>query len=220
MVAGPQSKQSSQPQVGCLVLAAIGVVVLLVSQCDGKSPGNDASLMTSSTQAPPVEPTSNEIATSTAPPPLTDLKPSDLKSGTAAFAKARAIGDASSAAVYSKNCYKALAEHFSWGKLDQCGTFDAAAAEFVLDDLLPGEGTDLGYFDSEVAAGRYLDMGAHNGADPGAMDERLAKIGAAASVAARKASAALVVTPKFDGNAGADDQDRDGVDETSTNDGE
>lgn len=61
------------------------------------------------------------------------------------------------AMIFSQNCYAALSGEFSWAKLDGCGGFDAAATLAMDQDSGDAGTNELSYFDSEAAAGRYLE---------------------------------------------------------------
>jgi hypothetical protein len=58
--------------------------------------------------------------------------------------------------IYSQNCYDALSRHFTWSKLDQCGAFDAGAAQSLGDGAATGYDKEVAWFQSETSAGRYL----------------------------------------------------------------
>lgn len=192
-----------QSNPGCFILGAIAVVVVLVSQCDGRKSSEGAALPAEAGTAL-IEAT----ATPTGPPPLTEQTQSDLKAGHTAFGKALAVDDATAALVFSKNCYAALGDAFTWPKLDQCGSFDAAAAANVLSEGLRGDQGELDYFDGEVAAQRFLSSGISHGADADTMDARwegvstFARRTADAAEKAREAAAARAAAEASSASSG------------------
>src|SRR3546814_19566515 len=76
--------------------------------------------------------------------------------------------------IYSENCYDALSHKFDWSKLDTCGAFDQAAVHAADTTDLTGLSKEASYFQSEVAAGRYLAAATAAGAEAEAADQRLA----------------------------------------------
>src|SRR3546814_14982263 len=86
----------------------------------------------------------------------------------------------SGAMIYSENCYDALSHKFDWSRLDTCGAFDQAAVHAADTTDLTGLSKEASYFQSEVAAGRYLAAAPAAGAEAGAADPRLAALTAEA----------------------------------------
>lgn len=80
--------------------------------------------------------------------------------------------------IYSQNCYDALGKHFAWPKLDQCGAFDVGAAQSLGDDA-PLTDKEATWFQSEVAAGRYLKAAIAAGEVADRADIRLSDLQAA-----------------------------------------
>src|SRR3546814_14294363 len=78
--------------------------------------------------------------------------------------------------IYSENCYDALSHKFDWSKLDTCGAFDQAAVHAADTTDLTGLSKEASYFQSEVAAGRYLAAATAAGAAAEAADQRLAAL--------------------------------------------
>lgn len=201
-----------QSNPGCFVLVAIAVIVVLVSQCDGKKSSEVAALPSEASRA-----SIDATATPTGPPPVTEQAQSDLKAGRKAFGKALAVDDATAAMVFSKNCYAALGDAFTWAKLDQCGSFDATAAQNVLSEEMTGDQAELYYFDGEAAAQRFLSTGINHGADADTMDARWEGISAfarrtseAAEKAREAAAARAAAEASAEGSGGADDGNGDG----------
>jgi hypothetical protein len=133
--------------------------------------------------------------------------------GHRAFGKSLVVDDATAALVFSKNCYTALGDAFTWAKLDQCGSFDAAAAANVLSDELTGDQLELDYFDGEAAAQRFLSSGTSHGADADIMDARwegittFARRTADAAEKAREAAAARAAAEASPESSGSIDND-------------
>jgi len=205
-----KSSEAVQANPGCFILAAVAVVVVLVSQCDGNK-STEASAIPSEAGALPVEATTEP----TGPPPVTEQAQSDLETGHRAFGKSLAVDDATAALVFSKNCYAALGDAFTWAKLDQCGSFDAAAAANVLSEELTGDQAELNYFDGEAAAQRFLSSGTSQGADADTMDARwegianFARRAADGAEKAREAAAARAAaerSPESSGDMDSDDE--------------
>lgn len=82
----------------------------------------------------------------------------------------------SGAMIYSQNCYDALSRAFSWAKLDQCGGFDLLAVMAVDTALVDDLDTEVEYFGSEEAAGRYLALAIKGGQEPGDADLRFIEL--------------------------------------------
>lgn len=158
------TKSGSTPWIW---LAAIVGGVVLLAQCDGKSNNSPSAPLTVSNVPMPTD-----AAPTPSDPPVTEIATADLKLGRAAFSKVTAISDPASATIYSKNCYAALDESFSWAKLDRCGEFDAIIAEHAMADQYSGSASDLVYFESEAAAQRYLTAGNSHGGVATLMDVR------------------------------------------------
>lgn len=151
---------------GCLWLGGIAGVILLVSQC------SKTDTSASSAWTPSPAPTSIPEPAPSAPPPMTEQSQADFKLGTANFSKAAAVDDATSAVIYSKNCYAALEAKFSWEKLDRCGAFDAMAAREIMAEGMTGDVTETDYLSEESSAQRYINAGTRHGAEASAMDVR------------------------------------------------
>lgn len=165
---------------GCLWLGGIAGVILLVSQC-GKT---DTS--TSSAWTPSQAPTSTPEPTTSTPPPMTEQSQADIKLGTTNFSKAAAVDDATSAVIFSKNCYAALEAKFTWEKLDRCGAFDAAAAKQILLENMAGDETEISYLSEEFSAQRFINAGTSHGAEASTMDVRWDKTMRSVEVIAKR----------------------------------
>ncbi len=90
--------------------------------------------------------------------------------------KAFASEGLSGSMIYSQNCYDALSHAFSWRLLDTCGAADLKGVASVPEDQVNGMEKEIAYFQSEVAAARYLGATTGAGASADDADVRLAKI--------------------------------------------
>src|SRR3546814_9085055 len=97
--------------------------------------------------------------------------------------------------IYSENCYDALSHKFDWSKLDTCGAFDQAAVHAADTTDLTGLSKEASYFQSEVAAGRYLAAATAAGAEAEAADQRLAALQAKVPVSTPKTEPTPSTTP-------------------------
>lgn len=181
-----QDKSISSAQVwGSIIAIVLGIAVL--STCSQKSSTSGQSSQFAA--FPTVAPSAN---TPEPPTPMTELASVDLRQGQTMFTKIADVADPASAAIYSRNCYAALADKFTWTKLDRCGTFDAMAAQVAMSEEFGGSAADASYLESESAAQRYLAAGTAHGGVASVMDDRWAKVGefaqAARAVAERKAA--------------------------------
>ncbi|WP_163364485.1 hypothetical protein, partial [Escherichia coli] len=75
--------------------------------------------------------------------------------------------------IYSQNCYDALSRAFNWAKLDLCGGFDMLAVKAADGVDTAGLNTEIEYFGSEAAAGRYLALATKAGEAAEDADKRL-----------------------------------------------
>ena len=75
--------------------------------------------------------------------------------------------------IYSQNCYDALGRAFSWAKPDLCGGVDMLAVNAADAADTEGLSTEVEYFGSEAAAGRYLAVAIKAGEEAGEADKRL-----------------------------------------------
>ena len=158
----PKSTPSSNQ--GCLWLGGIAILIAAISQCD-KRP---------SSYPPPVVASDAVLPTDAAsvPPPMTEQSTTDVRIGVGAFAKAAAVDDATSAVIFSKNCYAALDVRFTWIKLDQCGAFDTSAAKDVLAERMTGDVSETDYLSQENGAQRFISSGVSHGSNADQMDLR------------------------------------------------
>lgn len=112
------------------------------------------------------------------------IEPLSSKAITAGFdhyAKVAKAAVEGGAEIYSTNCYASLAKEFSWATLDRCGGFDQAAVRVADADVSYFNASELDYFASEAAAGRYLAVGISGGLASDDADIRLAVLQKAAA---------------------------------------
>ncbi len=154
--------------VGLLVVGF--VFLLLVNQCSSR----DDSANNMASNALDTNMTLEEPAS--APPPVEPLSAASVAGGMAHLRMAFAAEAFPGAMIYSQNCYDALSRQFSWARLDQCGGFDMLAVR-SMNDADTGDLTDeVGYFESEAAATRYLAAATAAGEDASEADNRLAAL--------------------------------------------
>ncbi|QGN54227.1 hypothetical protein [Novosphingobium sp. Gsoil 351] len=178
--AKPKPEKTDQ---GCLALVALVGVILLVVKCADSSQSTSASSFDTA-------PAATDAPTPTPTPVLAQSK-SDLGIGAESFTKVAAVDDATSSMIFSKNCYAALEERFTWSKLDQCGAFDALAVHNVLEGLQTGSDAELTYLDGEAAAGRFFAAAKSHADDQSTMDERWSALDAYAAGVTKRAVARL-----------------------------
>ena len=112
------------------------------------------------------------------------IEPLSSKAITAGFdhyAKVAKAAVEGGAEIYSTNCYASLAKEFSWATLDRCGGFDQAAVRVADADVSYFNQSELDYFASEAAAGRYLAVGTTAGLSSDDADMRLEALQKAAA---------------------------------------
>jgi hypothetical protein len=76
----------------------------------------------------------------------------------------------------SMNCFDDLSRSFSWRHLDACGAADLKAVRSVPEGDAAGLEKEIAYFQSEVAAARYLGAATGAGESAESADGRLAKM--------------------------------------------
>lgn len=108
------------------------------------------------------------------PPTPAALSPTAVRRGAGRVSLAGREGPGGEM-IYSQNCYDVVGRAFSWSKLDECGAFDAEAARSLADDAsaMP---TEVAWFDTETAAGRYLKAATAAGLEATSADERLSDL--------------------------------------------
>jgi hypothetical protein len=134
---------------GCVALIVVAVVGFVALR-------NASSPNSPTVTAVADSPIDNMISTET--PPVT-ADPIDTKTIARAIKHLKlAFGTegASGAMIYSQNCYASLDTHFGWGKLDQCGTFDALVAQEALAEDWSSLPTEQHYFEIDRANSRYV----------------------------------------------------------------
>lgn len=118
---------------------------------------------------------SNAIAAQKPPSPE-PLSAAGVARGTAHLRQVFAAESFSGAMIYSQNCYDALGHEFSWARLDRCGAFDALAVRSAADADMTGFDNEAAWFQSEVAAGRYLSAATGAGEAADEADQRLSNL--------------------------------------------
>ncbi len=177
----PPGKPVPQQTNGWAFGGALVLIVLVISslgKCNNRSTAPNANTTTSSFSTN----MSNGVAAQPRQPP-SPLSAESVTRGSAHVRLAMRDEGALGAQIYSQNCYDALSRTFSWEKLDACGAFDATAIAMIGDPNAAGL-TQADWFDSEVAAGRYLAAATGAGLEAAQADERLGKLQARASRAA------------------------------------
>lgn len=134
---------------GCLILVGavvIGIVALQKPSGPVAPPGTGdpgvSDTMTAGDSAGPA-----------APGPI---DPSGLRRAIKHIKLALGTEGVSGAMIYSQNCYASLGTHFSWGKLDQCGEFDALVGQEAMVEDWSQLPTEQGYFELDPTSARYV----------------------------------------------------------------
>jgi len=110
------------------------------------------------------------------------------------------------AMVYSRNCFAALKNGFSWPKLDACAAFDAGTSTYASEEAMSGSPEEA-YFQSETSAGRFLALAVAQGLPAAEADQRLADMQSLVTVRLRPARTNTQETvPEPMTNAAADVQ--------------
>lgn len=120
------------------------------------------------------------IAAQTPPPPQ-PLSAVGVSRGMAHLRLAAAAEGFAGAMVYSQNCYDALGHQFTWAKLDTCGAFDMLAVRSMANADTSALTSEIAYFQSETAAGRYLAAATGAGEPAAEADGRLSQLQARAA---------------------------------------
>lgn len=148
----------------------IGIIVIILiaaaSQCSTKTQ-TPAQLAA----AQFAQNTSQGIAAQTADP-VEPMNRANIRQGLADMRAAINAEGISGAMIYSQNCYEGLSRKFTWARLDICGAADMLAVQSV-DETDSGRSSEIGYFESEAAAGRYLAAATSAGQDASEADLRL-----------------------------------------------
>lgn len=148
----------------------IGIVVIILitaaSQCSVKTQTPAQLAAAQFTQN-----TSQGIAAQTADP-VEPMNRANIRQGLADMHAAIKAEGISGAMIYSQNCYEGLSRKFTWARLDICGAADMLAVQSV-DETDTVRSSEIGYFESEAAAGRYLAAATSAGQDASEADLRL-----------------------------------------------
>lgn len=158
-------------KLGWAILIGFIILVAAASQCSRRdNPANGSAADTNYAAA-----LSNTVAAQ-GPLPVESVSTASVTRGIAHLHTAFTAEGFSGAMVYSQNCYDALAHHFTWAKLDQCGAFDALAARSIADADMTGLDNEASWFQSEAAAGRYLAAATGAGEQADEADRRISDI--------------------------------------------
>ncbi|WP_156360977.1 hypothetical protein [Sphingomonas sp. Leaf257] len=169
---GAAAKSSSRGVAWTIGIIGTLVVLVNVSKCSLTSPRTPAEVAASD---PAIKTLTSSVAAQT-PPAVQPLSSPAVREGIAEMGKAFASEGLSGSMIYSQNCYDALSNAFSWRLLDTCGAADLKGVASVPEDEVNGMEKEIAYFQSEVAAARYLAATTGAGASADDADTRLAEI--------------------------------------------
>lgn len=198
---------SGQSNNGCLAVAAIIGVLVVVAKCSSSTTGSSPATPAAENVGNAQQALVSAVADQT-PPPVQALSPTSTRRGLSRVATAAREGLAGEM-IYSQNCYDVVGRRFTWAKLDECGGFDIEASLALGDDEPAGAEREIAWFDGEAAAGRYLKAATAAGLDADAADRRLEEL--QRRVGARhKPKAAPTSTPSAEPDDGGLPVDADG----------
>jgi len=162
---------STQNGLGAWLGIGIGAIILITaaSQCSVKTQ-TPAQLAA----AQFAQNTSQGIAAQTADP-VEPMNRANVRQGLADMHAAIKAEGISGAMIYSQNCYEGLSRKFTWARLDICGAADMLAVQSV-DEADSVRSSEIGYFESETAASRYLAAATSAGQDASEADLRLEEL--------------------------------------------
>jgi hypothetical protein len=163
---------SGDARLGWGVLIGIIFIIAVIAQCSSRRNSSD----NSATPANFASDMSNAVAAQGPPPAPEPLNAASIGRGAAHLRTAFAAEGFSGAMIYSQNCYDALARQFAWAKLDQCGAFDALAVRSIAAADMTGLDNEIGWFQSETAAQRYLAAATGAGQPAADADRRLSDL--------------------------------------------
>jgi hypothetical protein len=163
---------SGDARLGWGVVIGIIFIIAVIGQCSTRNHVTD----NSATAANFATDMSNAVAAQGPPAAPEPLNAASISRGAAHLRTAFAAEGFSGAMIYSQNCYDALARQFAWAKLDQCGAFDALTARSIADADMTGLDNEIGWFQSETAAQRYLAAAIGAGQPAAEADRRLSDL--------------------------------------------
>lgn len=169
---GTGSEGSSRGVVWTIGIIGTLVVLVNMSKCSSTSPRTPAEVAASN---PSIKTLTSSVAAQTLPA-VQPLSSPAVREGIVEMGKAFASEGLSGSMIYSQNCYDALSHAFSWRLLDTCGAADLKGVASVPEDEVNGMEKEIAYFQSEVAAARYLGATTGAGAQADDADTRLAEI--------------------------------------------
>lgn len=153
---------------GWIAAAIVLGLLLVIGLCSSPKPDETARSFASPTLTNQIE-----AMPAPAPAPIAALSPASLRKGRQHLTMVLGAEGLSGAMIYSQNCYDALSRDFSWARLDLCGGFDMLAVAAVDTVATEGLTSEVDYFGSEAAAGRYLALATKAGQEAGEADKRL-----------------------------------------------
>lgn len=171
------------------LIAFIGAAVVAgnLSKCSSGSNRTPAQVADSD----PAIRTLRSAVAAQSPPPVQPLSGAGVKVGSSDMGQAVAAEGLSGAMIYSQNCFDDLSRSFSWRHLDTCGAADLMAVRSVPEGDAAGLEKEIAYFQSEVAAARYLGAATGAGEPAESADGRLAKMQERLPAPRRSATAAV-----------------------------
>ena len=170
-----RSVQTNQtPDNGCALAIILGVIVIAILGIGKCSGGTTSNTMVNELAAINAN-MSSAIAAQTPSPPE-PLSAASVTRGIGHLRLAVGVEGFSGAMIYSQNCYDALTHEFSWAKLDACGAFDMLAVRSMPEADTGDLASEVTYFESETAAGRYLAAATGAGEAAPEADQRLSQL--------------------------------------------
>lgn len=169
-MAGAETPQGNN--TGCWAIAIIAGLILSVSFCSEKKNAASEAVETMAVAAP---------VDAAGKPVIEPLSSKAITAGFDHFAKVAKAAVEGGAEIYSINCYASLGKEFNWATLDRCGGFDQAAVRLADADVSYFNQSEIDYFASEAAAGRYLAVGSTAGLASDDADIRLSALQKAAA---------------------------------------
>lgn len=183
-------------------LIASVAVLASVAKC---SPGTTVRTPAEVAATDPMVVGLNSAVAAQSPPALEPLNDASVRTGFADMNTSFAAEGLSGAMIYSQNCYEALSRSFSWRRLDVCGAADVKAVATVPEEDVPELAKEIAYFQSEVAAARYLGAATGGGTSTENADARLEKMQARLPVSKARSDPSNGVENEASGNSTSDD---------------
>lgn len=183
---------------GMVWIIFIGIAVTIIASVSKCSPGTSTRTAAEiATSNPTIKSLNSAVAAQTIPA-IQPLNAAGIATGISNMRTSIAAEGFSGAMIYSQNCYDALSHNFGWRLLDICGAADLKAVASMPEYETSGASKESAYFQSEVAAARYLGAATGAGAPAAEADERFAAMQSRVSPAKPK-----IDDRDDDGNAAA-----------------